>query len=102
LLYRRAGSGVVWLARHPIQWVDTAMGEIYRVAGLAPVRMAARAVGIFDQKVIDGLVDGVAGAIGSLGARLRALQRGSVQENLIVALVGAAVIGAAVILWMVN
>ncbi len=91
LLYRKGGQGVLWLARHPIQWVDTAVGEIYRAGGLIPLMLGSKLVGIFDNKVVDGLVDGVGTAVGSVGGRLRRLQRGSVQENLTLAFAVAAV-----------
>jgi multicomponent Na+:H+ antiporter subunit D len=42
--------------------------------------------GLFDNRVIDGLVDGVASGVRGLGGRLRRLQRGSVQESLTLAL----------------
>lgn len=98
LLYRKGGQGFLWLARHPIQWVDTAVGEIYRAGGLIPLMLGSKVVGIFDNKVIDGIVDGVATTVGSIGGRLRALQRGSVQENLTVAFAVAAAAVVALLL----
>ena len=76
------GRGFLWLARKPIQFVDARVGEIYRVLGLLPLMLASRRVGVFDNRVIDGVVDGLASTIRGVGSRLRAAQRGSVQQNL--------------------
>jgi hypothetical protein len=40
---------------------------------------------LFDNYVIDGVVDGVAACVRGLGNRLRAAQRGALQENLTLA-----------------
>jgi multicomponent Na+:H+ antiporter subunit D len=80
--YRQGGRAFLWLARKPIQFVDTCVGEIYRVAGLIPLMLSARGVGWFDNRVIDGAVDGFAGTFRGLGRRLRLAQRGSLQEGL--------------------
>ncbi len=39
-------------------------------------------VGRFDNRIIDGAVDGLASAVRGVGARLRWAQRGALQENL--------------------
>jgi len=98
LLYRKGGQAFLWLARHPIQWVDTAVGDIYRAGGLIPLMLGSKVIGLFDNKVVDGLVDGVAATVGSIGGKLRGLQRGSVQENLTVAFAVAAVAVVALLL----
>ena len=90
--YRKAGRGFLWLARQPIQLADAWVGEVYRKAGLRGLVKAARGVGLWDQRVIDGLVDGLATTIGSAGRRLRALQRGELQANLAVTFAVAAVL----------
>jgi multicomponent Na+:H+ antiporter subunit D len=82
LCYRMGGRAFLWLARKPIQFVDTCVGEIYRVLGLLPLMLTSRLVGVFDNRVIDGLVDGFASTIRGVGSRLRVAQRGPVQENL--------------------
>ena len=79
------GRAFLWLAKHPSQFVDNCVGEIYRVLGLLPLTVSARLAGVFDNKVIDGLVDGVATSVRAVGDRLRAAQRGALQENLILA-----------------
>ena len=53
---------------------------------------SASLVGRFDQRVIDGTVDGLASAVRGLGGRLRFAQRGALQENLTFAFAVAAVL----------
>jgi len=90
--YRIGGRAFLWLARKPVQGVDTAVGETYRAGGLRPLMMSARLVGVFDNRVIDGIVDGFAGAIRAVGSRLRFAQRGALQENLTLAFAVAAAV----------
>jgi multicomponent Na+:H+ antiporter subunit D len=80
--YRLGGRAFFWLARRPVQFLDTCVGDVYRVGGLIPLMKSAHFVGIFDNRVIDGAVDGLAAAVRGLGSRLRGAQRGAVQENL--------------------
>ena len=80
--YRMGGRAFLWLARKPIQSVDTGVGEVYRVGGLVPLMKSAGLVGRFDNRVIDGAVDGLASTVRGVGARLRFAQRGALQENL--------------------
>ena len=53
---------------------------------------SAGLVGLFDNRVIDGAVDGLASAVRGIGARLRFAQRGALQENLTFAFAVAAVL----------
>jgi len=80
--YRMGGRAFLWFARKPVQATDTGVGEVYRVGGLVPLMKSAGLVGVFDNRVIDGAVDGLASAVRSLGGRLRFTQRGALQENL--------------------
>ena len=80
--YRMGGRAFLWLARKPVQSADTGVGEVYRVGGLVPLMKSAGLVGRFDNRVIDGAVDGLASAVRGAGARLRFAQRGALQENL--------------------
>ena len=43
--YRMGGRAFLWLARKPIQAVDTGVGEVYRVGGLVPLMKSAWFVG---------------------------------------------------------
>lgn len=88
--YRKGGRAFLWLARHPVQFVDTCVGELYRVAGLIPLMVSARLATRFDNGVINGVVDGLASAVRGIGTRLRFAQRGQMQENLAIAFVVAA------------
>ncbi len=80
--YRKGGRAFLWIARRPIQWIDTGVGELYRLAGLRPLMKSARAATEFDNRIIDGIVDGFAAAFRDVGSRLRQVQRGHLQENL--------------------
>jgi multicomponent Na+:H+ antiporter subunit D len=97
--YRKGGRVFVWVARKPIQMADTLVGELYRLAGLIPLMLTARLAGLFDNEVIDGLVDGVAEVVRGIGRRLRRVQRGQMQENLAFAFAVAAVLIVAFILY---
>ncbi|MCK6500466.1 MAG: Na(+)/H(+) antiporter subunit D, partial [Nitrospira sp.] len=96
--YRRGAGWVMRLARGPIQTLDAWVGEGYRRSGLEPLMRAARGMGRFDQRAIDGAVDGLAASVRGLGGRLRSVQRGSLQENLTLAFLAAAVVVAVVLL----
>ena len=61
------------------------MGEVYRIGGLIPLKITAFVVGLFDNYVIDGIVDGVGKSVRGVGGRLRTAQRGALQENLTLA-----------------
>lgn len=78
-LYRQAGCGFLWLIKHPLQWCDTAWGEVYRVVGLGSLMTVSRFWSWFDWHGIDGVVDGVARGVRSLGDKVRALQSGQIQ-----------------------
>jgi len=80
--YRMGGRAVLWLARKPIQSIDTGVGEVYRIGGLVPLMKSALLVNRFDNGIIDGAVDGLASTVRGVGARLRFAQRGALQENL--------------------
>ncbi len=97
--YRKGGRVFMWVARKPVQAIDTMAGEVYRILGLIPLMKVAVGAGAFDNKVIDGAVDGVATTVGAIGQRLRTAQRGRIQESLAVALGLSAVFIIAVILY---
>jgi multicomponent Na+:H+ antiporter subunit D len=97
--YRMAGRGFLWLARKPVQAVDTFVGELYRLAGLVPLIFTARLAALLDNEAIDAAVDGVADAVRGVGRRLRLAQRGQMQENLALAFGVAAVLLVAFILY---
>ncbi len=96
-LYRRGGRAFQWLASKPIQSIDNAVGEIYRVLGIIPLMWTTKVVDLFDRAGIDGVVDGLAEKVRASGQRLRSAQSGAVQANLAITFAVAAVVIAALI-----
>jgi multicomponent Na+:H+ antiporter subunit D len=91
-LYRKAGSGILWLIRHPLQRFDTAWGEAYRAVGLSSLMALSRFWSWFDWHGIDGVVDGIARSVRALGGKVRILQSGQIQVTLYYAFSLAAVL----------
>lgn len=98
--YRKGAGWLMRLAKGPVRGVDDGVGEVYRAGGLNPLMRFSRWIGIFDGRVIDGAVDGFAGAIRGMGGRLRTLQRGSMQESLLLSVVVAVVVLVVCLVWM--
>lgn len=80
--YRMGGRAVQWFASKPFQALDTWVGELYRVCGLAWLMTSARVSAWFDGRVIDGVVDGVARGVRDTGDRLRHVQTRQLQFNI--------------------
>ena len=81
--YRRGGQCFLWLAEKPIQAIDTAWGEVYRVVGLTSLMTTAKFWSWFDWNAIDGVVDGLARAVKHIGLQGgRLLQRSQIQYTL--------------------
>ena len=97
--YRMGGRAFRWFARKPVQAVDIFVGELYRLAGLIPLMITARLAGLFDNAVVDGIVDGTAETVRGIGRRLRFAQRGQMQESLTLAFGVAAVLIVAFIIY---
>jgi multicomponent Na+:H+ antiporter subunit D len=97
--YRKGGRAFYWLAKYPVQRVDTFIGELYRYAGLIPLMLTAKVSGLFDNYVIDGAVDGFAESFRGIGRRLRFAQRGQMQQNLAFAFAVAAALIVAFLLF---
>jgi multicomponent Na+:H+ antiporter subunit D len=83
--WRRGGPAFLWFARKPVQAVDTFVGELYSRVGLSGLKNSARSASDFDGDFIDGAVDGFANSFRKLGGALRNVQRGSLQQNLLIA-----------------
>lgn len=96
--YRRGGRWFVRLVAGPLQALDAWLSERYRRSGLRGLMASARQTAGFDQRVVDGAVDGMADGIGLLGQRLRAFQRGAVQDNLMLAFVCLLLIAVPIVL----
>ncbi len=91
--YRMGGRGFLWLAKVPIQWVDTAWGMAYRVVGLTSLMTTARFWSWFDWHGIDGVVDGTARSVRGIGRRVALyLQRGQIQHTIYFTVTFAAVL----------
>jgi multicomponent Na+:H+ antiporter subunit D len=97
--YRMGGRAFLWIARKPVQAFDTFVGEIYRIGGLNPLMRVATFSGVFDNKIIDGFVDGLAKTVRGVGRRLRFVQRGEMQQNLAFAFGAAAILIIAILLF---
>jgi len=81
--YRMGGRQVTRLARGPVQTADSFVGELYRRCGMAWMMVSARGSARFDRQAIDGVVDGLALAVRSLGSKLRHAQTRQVQVNIV-------------------
>lgn len=101
-LYRKGGLFVLWIAKNPLQWFDTAWGEVYRVVGLRSLMSTSKFWSWFDWNAIDGVVDGLARTVRGIGGRLRVLQFGQIQYSLFFAASFAAVILIAYILLQLS
>jgi len=96
--YRKGGQKFLQFVTQRIQPVDNFVEQIYKIGGLNPLKFSARAIGLFDNHVIDGIVDGFAGGVLILGDRLRVIQRGLLHENLLLAIFTIVIIA---LLWQV-
>jgi len=95
--YRMAGRGFLWVDTRIFQFIDTSIGEIYRYIGLFPLMTIARFWSWFDWNAIDGVVDGTARTVRSLGGAVRKVQAGNMQYNIFFA---ASVAAAAVLVFV--
>ena len=84
--YRMAGRGFLWLAQKPIQWADNCLSEAYRYIGLIPLMTTAQFWSWFDWHAIDGVVDGIAITVRGIGGKLRHVQSGQLQYNILYAI----------------
>ncbi|TKB23619.1 Na(+)/H(+) antiporter subunit D [Desulfopila sp. IMCC35006] len=91
--YRMGGRGFLWLAQHPIQWLDNVWGVAYRVVGLYSLMTTARFWSWFDWHAIDGVVDGSARGVRAIGRRVTiVLQRGQIQQTIFISVTFAAIL----------
>lgn len=91
--YRMGGRGFLWLAQHPIQWLDDVWGVAYRVVGLYTLMTTARFWSWFDWHAIDGVVDGSARGVRAIGRRVTiVLQRGQIQQTIFISVTFAAIL----------
>ena len=91
--YRMGGRGFLWLAQHPIQWLDNVWGVAYRVVGLYSLMTTARFWSWFDWHAIDGVVDGSARCVRAIGRRVTiVMQRGQIQQTIYISVTFAAIL----------
>lgn len=91
-LYRRMGNAFMKFSQNWVQRVNDFVGEIYLIWGLIPLKLTSLYIGLFDNRVIDGIVDGTASGVLNLGSRLRIVHRGVLQENLTISLFAVAIL----------
>lgn len=77
--YRLGAKWFMAFDRKVIAFLDMLWGELWRWLGLRGLYGGAQGANWFDQKGIDGVVDGTAYGIRGIGLRVRGLQVGSVQ-----------------------
>lgn len=95
-IFYRAGAWVFMkIDEKVISVVDAHWGEVYRTVGLSLLFKNARVANGFDKKVIDGIVDGSAMTVRSVGSLVRKLQTGRIQ-----AYIGLALIMFFLIVWI--
>jgi multicomponent Na+:H+ antiporter subunit D len=90
--YRMGGRIFLWLAKKPIQFVDNCVSEAYRYLGLYPLMTISQFWSWFDWNAIDGVVDGVASSVRSLGGSARRIQSAQLQTNIFYAVTIVAVL----------
>jgi multicomponent Na+:H+ antiporter subunit D len=79
-VYRWGVRGFLWLARLPLQSLDTLWGEVYRTVALRVTMLLARFSAWFDRWGIDGVVDNVAYGTKGFGNIIRRVQSGKIQS----------------------
>ncbi|MFC1524482.1 Na(+)/H(+) antiporter subunit D [Thermodesulfobacteriota bacterium] len=96
--YRMGGRMFLWLAKKPLQWLDNGVSEAYRALGLKPLMVFSKFWSWFDWHGIDGVVDGTAKTVRSIGGVTRRLQSGQMQYNIFYAVSIVAVLLVAYVL----
>jgi multicomponent Na+:H+ antiporter subunit D len=97
--YRFGGRGFLWFASKPVQNIDNGVNEGYRYLGLIPLMTVSRFWSWFDWHVIDGVVDGIARGVRSIGDLGRSLQSGRLQNGILYA---ASLVAIVLIVYVMN
>ena len=97
--YRMGGRGFLWLAKKPIQTIDNGVNEAYRYLGLIPLMTVSKFWAWFDWHGIDGVVDGIARGVRSIGGKARKLQSGWLQSSILYA---ASLVAIILIVYVMN
>jgi multicomponent Na+:H+ antiporter subunit D len=77
--YRKGGRAFMWIDNRIVAPIDGLWGEVYRTLGLKALFGNAKASYGFDRHVIDGVVDGSAVTVRTIGLVVRKLQTGRIQ-----------------------
>ncbi|MBA4416571.1 MAG: Na(+)/H(+) antiporter subunit D [Syntrophus sp. (in: bacteria)] len=78
-IYRKGGRIFMWIDNRIVSPIDAFWGELYRTLGLRLLFINAKISYAFDRTVIDGIVDGSAVSVRTLGFVVRKLQTGRIQ-----------------------
>lgn len=85
--YRLGGKLGLGIAKWPLEKLDNWWTEFYNRAGLVGMLLTAKLSRLFDEKAIDGVVDGTAYSVLGTGGRLTKLQTGRLSDYIGLALV---------------
>jgi len=86
-VYRLGGKLGLGLAKWPLAKLDNWWTEFYNRVGLSGMLLVARISRMFDEKAIDGVVDGSAYTVLGAGGRLAKVQNGKLADYIGLALV---------------
>jgi multicomponent Na+:H+ antiporter subunit D len=95
-LYRKGAQAFMKFDEKVIGPVDSFWGELYRTIGLKALFKNAELSYGFDQKAIDGVVDGAAFSVMDFGAVVKKLQTGRIQTY-----IGCSLFLFFLVLWIV-
>ncbi|MBI5444850.1 MAG: Na(+)/H(+) antiporter subunit D [Deltaproteobacteria bacterium] len=85
--YREGALAFVAFARNPVGRANEWVSELYRRAGMRFALATAALCSVFDVKVIDGVVDGLAYGVQGVGDKVRHAQTGRLQQYVAAAVV---------------
>ncbi len=89
--YRKGARGLLWLAAHPIARADAFLSEAYLTLILNPTERLVQWLWVFERRVIDGAVNGVASVTHACALRMRRIQSGQLQHYALAMVVGVSV-----------
>ena len=86
-IYRLGGKLGMGIAKWPLAMLDNWWTEFYNRVGLVGMLLTAKLSRLFDEKAIDGVVDGTAYGVLGTGGRLAKFQTGKLSDYIGLALV---------------
>ncbi len=81
-IYRMFGRGFYWFDKMVVERVDTWVSRIWDFVLITILMQVSKFWSWFDWHAIDGVVDGLARSVRSLGGQVRRLQSGQIQYNI--------------------